>query len=154
MFNNTLVGNSGARNDAGAIETQVPLALMNNHITGFTEGVRLLSPGATASSLYANVLNNTGSEVECPGLNSDDVNALVSVAGAITCNGTVTPWADNQIAACPLVDAQAADLHLNGALANPCRDAGVTSSPAGVAPTDDIDGQPRFPPFDVGADEL
>jgi|GEM_PF-1890624 len=153
-FNNTLVGNSGARGDAGAIETQVPLALMNNYITGFTEGVRMLSPGATASSLYANVFNNTGSELECPGFNTDDVNAAVSVAGAITCNATVTPWADNQVAACPLVDAQAADLHLNGGLTNPCRDAGVTSSPAGVAPTDDIDGQSRVAPFDVGADEL
>jgi hypothetical protein len=153
-FNNSLVGTSNGRGDAGAIEAAVPVALMNNYIAGFTEGVRLLNAGSKTSTIYGNVFDSTGTEIECPGVNNDVVNAQPSTLEPASCNATTAAWTDNQVASCPLVDALTGDLHLNGALANPCRDAGLTSSPAGVADLVDIDGQTRIAPFDVGADEL
>lgn len=154
-LSNTMVS-PGGLGATGAIELQTPAQIMGNVLAGFDRGVRMFNAGSRRSAIYGNAFSSVNAELECVGFTpslTDDVNAVPSTADTPSCNTSPSAWTDNIVAVCPLVAPSSGDLHLNAGIPNPCIGAGLTSSPAGVAPTNDVDNAPRVAPFDIGADQ-
>lgn len=86
-------------------------------------------------------------------MSSETTVAGLNSAAGVGCNATGADWVGNVSGACPLVNRAAGDYRLVTGVANPCKDAGVAASLAGLAPEWDFEGEPRAAPYDIGADE-
>ncbi|MDF1564106.1 MAG: Ig-like domain-containing protein [Deltaproteobacteria bacterium] len=141
---------------AGGLVTQVPVNVANTIFDGGDYGIVLTNVASRGSLLFSNALASDGAALlrcrnsaNIADLDQNDPTDLSA------CNDSGTPWTGNLAGPCPFVDAATADFHLETGLANPCLDAGAATTPLGVIPSDDLDGQsrPRGAGPDIGADE-
>lgn len=150
----TFQGAGESVGDGAAVWAEAPLTLVNSALQGFPLGLRLDTPASRASLVYGNALDGaSGTVARCEGVDAGESDLDAAPGGA--CNASAETWAGNRAARCSLRDPAGGDFHLNTAVANPCLDGGLESTPAGALPELDLDGEARVQGVapDVGADE-
>lgn len=156
LLYNTIIGPGGVGNGA-AVRTSEAINLFGNLLTGYSTAIQLTAPASRASRVYANALDAaSGALASCEGTPAEELADLNAESGTV-CNNSGATWSHNITGPCPLVNPAAGDFHLNAWVNNPCVNAGLLQSAAGVLPALDLDGEPRpgasgVP--DIGADEV
>jgi hypothetical protein len=152
--NSTLLGPGSATGAGFGLRADVPLAVMNTLVSGFTFALGLDSQTALESSFFSNALSASGDFLaRCDAIQVPDATGLNGTD--VPCCHAATPNSGNLMAACALVSPGTEDFHLVPDASNACIDAGARLTPIGEAPPDDLDGESRPPdgPCDIGADE-
>lgn len=142
LINCTLAGPQSNTGSGASISSPGAVGVMNSVFTGQRLALDLRSAPATGSQIYGNVLSGVDTALACPGATLS-TGADLNAAAGTTCNTSSQAWSNNQAGVCTFVAASSFDYRLETSGANDCVDAGVASSPVGLAAATDQTGVSR-----------